>query len=131
MFAPKLSNIIKVQKMSIYQTSGVRRFLLALSIVAGTCCRVAVAQPLDDVSLEYQDQGIVATIRLTGPVQYLRHFPDSHGKTLEIYYDRVQGATSSETWADNEVRKSPPSGLIPGFTVTTRDQQTKQQLVLE
>ena len=89
------------------------------------------AQPLDDVSLEYQDQGIVATIRLTGPVQYLRHFPDSHGKTLEIYYDRVQGATSTETWVDNEVRKSPPSGLIPSFTVTTRDQQTKPKLVIE
>ena len=68
----------------------------------------ASAQPLDDVGLEFQKQGVVATIRLTGPVQYLRHFPESHGKTLEIFYDRVQGATSSETWVDNEVRKSPP-----------------------
>lgn len=92
---------------------------------------VVNAQPLDDVALEYQDQGVVATIRLTGPVQYLRHFPDSHGKTLEIFYDRVQGATSTETWVDNEVRKSPPSGLIPSFTVTTRDQQTKPKLVIE
>lgn len=89
------------------------------------------AQPLDDVVLEYQEQGVVATIRLTGPVQYLRHFPDSHGKTLEIFYDRVQGATSAETWVDNEVRKSPPSGLIPSFTVTSRDQQTKPKLVIE
>lgn len=117
--------------MPIYQASGVRRFLLALSIVAGTCWGVAIAQPLDEVGLEYQDQGIVATIRLTGPVQYLRHFPESHGKTLEIYYDRVQGAASAETWVDNEVRKSPPSGLIPSFTVTSRDQQTKPKLVIE
>lgn len=117
--------------MSIHQASGVKRFLLALSIVAGACCGVATAQPLDDVGLEYQDQGIVATIRLTGPVQYLRHFPESHGKTLEIYYDRVQGAASAETWVDNEVRKSPPSGLIPSFTVTSRDQQTKPKLVIE
>ncbi len=101
--------------------------LLLLSVFSGN----VVAQPLDDVSLEYQDQGVVATIRLTGPVQYLRHFPASHGKTLEIFYDRVQGATSTETWVDNEVRKSPPSGLIPGFTVTTRDQQTKPKLVIE
>jgi len=117
--------------MSIYQTSRVRRILLALSMVAGACSGVAVAQPLDDVSLEYQNQGIVATIRLTGPVQYLRHFPESHGKTLEIYYDRVQGAASTETWVDNEVRKSPPSGLIPSFTVTSRDQQTRPKLVIE
>jgi len=91
----------------------------------------ANAQPLEEVGLEFQKQGVIATIRLTGPVQYLRHFPESHGKTLEIYYDRVQGATTSEPWVDNEVRKSPPSGLIPSFTVTTRDQQTKPKLVIE
>ena len=91
----------------------------------------AIAQPLDDVSLEFQSQGVVATIRLTGQVQYLRHFPESHGKMLEIYYNRVKDATSTETWVDNEVRKSPPSTLIPGFTVTTRDQQTNPKLVIE
>jgi hypothetical protein len=91
----------------------------------------ATAQPLDEVSIEFQSQGIVATIHLTGPVQYLRHFPESHGKMLEIYYDRVQDATSNETWVDNDVRKSPPSTLIPSFTVTTRDQLTKPKLVIE
>ena len=102
--------------------------LLALSAVTLS----ADAQPLDDVSLEYQNQGIVATIHLTGPVQYLRHFPESHGNTLEIYYERVQDATNAEAWADNEVRKSPPSRLIPAFTVTSRDQSTKQpKLVVE
>ncbi|HLP98476.1 MAG TPA: tetratricopeptide repeat protein [Sideroxyarcus sp.] len=90
-----------------------------------------LAQPLDDVNLEFQDQGVVATIRLTGPVRYVSHFPESHGKTLEIFYERVQGPTSNEAWVDNEVRNSPPSGLIPSFTVTTRDQQTKPKLVIE
>jgi hypothetical protein len=101
--------------------------VLVLSVLSG----VAYAQPLDDVSLEFQSQGIVATIHLTGPVHYLNHFPESHGKTLEIYYDRVKDATSNETWADDEVRKSPPSRLIPNFTVTTRDQLTKPKLVIE
>lgn len=101
--------------------------LLLLSAISNS----AVAQPLDDVRLEFQDNGIVATINLTGPVQYLRHFPESHGKTLEIYYGRVQGATADETWVDNEVRHSPPSSLIPGFTVTTRDQSTNPRLVIE
>ena len=91
----------------------------------------AMAQPLDDVMLEYQEQGVVATIRLTGPVQYLRHFPSSHGKTLEIFYHRVLDATNNETWVDNEVRRSPPSRLIPDFTVTTRDQRTNPKLVIE
>ena len=100
------------------------------SVAARNPCS-AFAQPLDDVSLEFQSQGVVATIHLTGPVQYLRHFPESHGKTLEIYYDRVKDATSNEAWVDNEERKSPPSSLIPGFTVTTRDQPTKPKLVIE
>jgi hypothetical protein len=91
----------------------------------------ANAQPLDDVNLEFQEQGIVATIRLTGPVRYVSHFPQSHGKTLEVFYERVQGATTAEPWVDNEVRKSPPSGLIPSFTVITRDQQTRPRLVIE
>lgn len=110
--------------------AALKRFSIALSlfVVMGG---VAFAQPLDEVTLEYQSQGVVATIHLTGPVQYLRHFPESHGNTLEIYYDRVKDATSNESWIDNEERKSPPSSLIPGFKVTTRDQQTKPRLVIE
>ena len=108
---------------------GMKRYLFALCAVM--CAGVVNAQPLDDVSLEFQSQGVVATIRLTGPVQYLRHFPESHGKTLEIYYDRVKDATSNEAWVDNEERKSPPTSLIPGFKVTTRDQQTSPKLVIE
>jgi len=91
----------------------------------------AFAQPLDDVRLEYQDEGVVATISLSEPVRYLRHFPSSHGKTLEIFYERVQDVTNKDVWKDNEVRKSPPSRLIPKFTVTTRDQQSNPKLVIE
>lgn len=103
----------------------------AIFASAGLLAGELAAQPLDDVTLEFQDRGVVATIQLSGPVRYLSHFPQSHGKTLEIYYERVQGATGSEKWVDNEVRKSPPSGLIPSFTVTTRDQDTKPKLVVE
>jgi tetratricopeptide (TPR) repeat protein len=105
--------------------------LCVCALLLGVLSGGAYAQPLDDVGLEFQSLGVVATIRLTGPVQYLRHFPESHGKTLEIYYERVKDATSNDAWADDEVRKSPPSRLIPGFTVTTRDQQTKPKLVIE
>lgn len=109
----------------------VKRCLLALAWCAGLNTGVISAQPLDDVTLEYQTDGIVATISMTAPVRYLRHFPAGGGKTLEIFYERVQGATADETWVDNETRNSPPSGLIPSFTVTTRDQATKPRLVIE
>lgn len=104
---------------------------LAYGLLLYVLSFAANAQPLEDVSLEYQSQGIVATIRLSGPVHYLRHFPESRGKTLEIYYERVLDATNNEVWVDNEVRHSPPSTLIPDFTVTTRDQQTQPRLVIE
>lgn len=116
--------------MTINLNARLKRYCFALCAVM--CNGLADAQPLDDVSLEYQSQGIVATIHLTGPVQYLRHFPESHGNTLEIYYERLQDPTNAEAWADNELRKSPPSKLIPAFTVTSRDQSTKQpKLVVE
>ncbi|MDD5056491.1 MAG: hypothetical protein PHQ60_01375 [Sideroxydans sp.] len=108
--------------------------MFLFSAIAGN----AVAQPLDDVSLEYQSDGIVATIHTTAPVQYLRHFPAKNGKTLEIFIDRAQDVrpqadkeTSNEVWLDNETRNSPPSGLIPSFTVTTRDMNSAPKLVVE
>jgi len=116
--------------MSIDLASGMKRFMAPWALLAGMCGSVANAQPLEDVTLEFQDQGVVATISLSGPVQYLSHTPQSHGKTLEIFYNRVQGA-SGEKWADNEERNSPASRLIPGFKVITRDQQTKPKLVVE
>lgn len=89
------------------------------------------ALPLDDVGLEYKTDGIVATIRMTSPVKYISHFPEGSGNMLEIFYDRTPAVKADEVWSDNEVRKSPPSGLIPSFTVTTRDQKTKPKLVIE
>jgi len=83
------------------------------------------------VTLEYQSTGIVATIHMTAPVRYLRHFPLNGGATLEIFYERVPGVVVDEVWKDNEVRQSPPSKLFPAFTVTTRDQQTQPRLVIQ
>lgn len=106
------------------------RKFAGLIFVSGMSVSV-LAQPLDDVSLEFQDSGVVATISLTGPVRYLSHFPASHGDQLEIFYERIKGPASDEKWIDNEVRKSPSSGLIPSFTVVTRGQATdKPKLVI-
>ena len=108
-----------------------KRLSLALALLAGLASGVALAQPLDEVSLEYQSTGIVATIHMTAPVRYLRHFPLNGGATLEIFYERVPGVVVDEVWKDNEVRQSPPSKLFPAFTVTTRDQQTQPRLVIQ
>ncbi|MBU0622710.1 MAG: hypothetical protein KJ795_12800 [Gammaproteobacteria bacterium] len=89
------------------------------------------AQPLDDIGLQFTGDGAVATIKLTGPVQYQRHFPENKGKFLEIYYDRAPGAAKDEEWVDNEVRNSPPTSRIPSFSVTTRNQRTQPKLEIE
>lgn len=106
---------------------GKLRAMMALMALAGA----AAAQPLDEVALEYQSAGIVATIRLTTPVRYVQHTPPARGKTLEIFYERAPGATLDEKWVDGEVVSSPPTTLIPAFTVTTRDQASKPRLVVE
>lgn len=116
-----------MKKLLLIKRGGL--MLGAVALLAATC--TANALPLDDVQLEYRTDGIVATVRMTSPVKYTRHFPESSGNTLEIFYDRTPAVKAEEVWADNEVRKSPPSGLIPSFTVTTRDQNTKPKLVIE
>ncbi|GAB1233470.1 hypothetical protein UT4_19380 [Ferrigenium sp. UT4] len=98
---------------------------------AGLCVATVQAQPLDEVTLEYQASGIVATIHLSSPVRYLRHFPLNGGETLEIFYERIREVGADEPWVDNEVRQSPPSNLFPAFTVTTRGQQSAPRLVIQ
>lgn len=106
-------------------------FSVILLFLAGTSR--ATALPLDDVGLEYKTDGIVATIRMTSPVQFVQYEMSSGdgGRQLVIYYNRVAGDQTTEVWSDNEVRSSPPSGLIPSFTVTTKDQASKPKLVVE
>ena len=115
--------------MKIIRASGWKQLLIALAAVF--CSGMAAAQPLDDIALQYSDEGVVATIKLTGPVLYQRHFPEGQGKFLEIYYDRAPGAAADEQWVDNEVRNSPPSSRIPSFSVTTRNQRTQPKLEIE
>lgn len=110
-----------------------KSYSIALLCLGMLFTQVARALPLDDVSLEYQTDGIVATIRMAVPVQFVQFDLSSgeSGRQLVIFYNRVAGDSSNQLWADNEVRNSPPSGLIPSFTVTTKDQTTKPKLVVE
>jgi hypothetical protein len=106
-----------------------RRYVAPLALLAGVGVAPVEAAPLEEVGLEFGNDGVVATIRLSGPVQYQSHSPQSHGQTLEIFYTRTGAA--GEKWLDGEVRNSPPSRLIPNFSVTSRDQQTKPRLVVQ
>ncbi len=104
---------------------------LALLVLSGGVPGLASAEMIDDIALGSEKGKVVATIRLAGPVQYLRHFPRKQGQLLEIYYNILADTGARDKWQDYETHKSPPSNLIPGFTVTTRDQNTQPKLVVQ
>ncbi len=90
------------------------------------------AQILDDIILNKAPDGkVVATITLGGPVQYLRHFPDKRGQHLEIFFKQLLDGDSSDLWQGYEMRTSPPSDLIPRFTVEIRDLNIQPKMVVE
>lgn len=101
-------------------------FMCGLSVSS-----VAVAAPLDDVGLQQQGDVVLATIKLTTPVHFLRYVPGEKSRIAEIYYERVPSSNNGETWADQEVRSTPATALTPAFTVTTRDQSTQPKLLVE
>lgn len=90
----------------------------------------AMAQPLEDIRVQELADKIVVSINLSGPVHYLRNSPSENGQMLEIFYERLPDVTPAEPWLDNETRKSPASALLPGFTVTTRNQKIQPKLVV-
>lgn len=87
------------------------------------------AQPLEDINFQPGTDSVIATITLSDPVHYLRHFPAQKGVTLEIFFEKLL-PSSGEEWLDNQIRKSPPSNLIPSFTVTTNLLNVQPKLVI-
>ena len=91
----------------------------------------ATAQVIDDILLNPDKEGnVVAVIKLSSMVQYVRHFPNSEGKHLEIYF-KLLGDGIIDPLQGYEARTSPPSDLIPSFTVAVRDLSTEPKLVLD
>lgn len=99
-------------------------FLAALPVIS-------FAAPLDDVSLQQSGDEVLATIKLTTPVHFLRYVPAKKSRIAEIYYERIPSSDASDPWVDREERSSPATDFTPAFTVTTRDQAIQPKLVIE
>lgn len=91
----------------------------------------ALAQPLEDISLKTEADRVVATIRLSAPVSNVRYFPAKKGTTLTILLDKLPDGSSSELWLDDQAMKSPPSNLIPSFSVKTNLKNIQPKLIIE
>ncbi len=77
----------------------------------------ALAQLLDDIEIRPSNGDAEIRIKFTMPVRYLRHFPLEKGELVNIYFQIVSVDGVDEPLRE-EHRKSPPSKLVPPFTVT-------------
>ena len=89
------------------------------------CCSAltgnAYAEIIDDIVLKTDANGEVdAVVTFTLPIHYLRHFPEQKSSYLEVYFN-VLDSVSRDQWVDYESHRSPPSNIIVGFTISTRD----------
>ena len=90
-----------------------------------------IAQPLEDINLQTETSRVVATIKLSSPVHNVRYFPATKGTTLNILLEKLPAGSATEEWLDNEVLKSPPSSLIPSFTVKVNLKNIQPKLIIE
>lgn len=90
-----------------------------------------IAAPLEDISLTNETDRVVATIKLSSPVSNVRYVPAKKGTTLSILLDKVPSGLAIEEWQDNETIVSPPSSLIPSFTVKTNLKNIQPKLIVE
>ena len=117
--------------MIIKKVPQTKRVFLALLAFSWCFSGYVIAQPLEDINLQPETDRVVATIRLSGPVHNVRYFPAKKGTTLEILLEKLPEGSTNEEWLDNEVRKSPPSNLIPSFTVKTNLKNIQPKLIIE
>lgn len=91
----------------------------------------ASAEIIDDIRLKTDENGEVdAVIKFTVPIQKLRYFPTSKSQYLVVYFNILDNVPRDQ-WQDYESHRSPPSDLIVGFTVTTRDLNTGPKIEIQ
>lgn len=91
----------------------------------------AFAKIIDDISLKTDANGEVdAVIKFTVPIQKLRYFPRLKSPYLVVFFNILE-TVPRDQWQDYESHRSPPSDLIVGFTVTTRDLNTGPKIEIQ
>lgn len=109
----------------------INRVFFYIAVVAWLVSVTAFAAPLEDINFTTDSDKVVATIKLSSPVENVRYTPARKGRTLSILFDRLPSGPVIDEWQDNEVLKSPPSNLIPSFTVKTNLKDIQPKLVID
>lgn len=108
-----------------------KRVFFLFLVFSGFSSTGVIAAPLEDISLSAETDRVVAIIRLSGPVANVRYSPTKKGTTLSILLDKLPDGLATEEWRDDEVLKSPPSSLIPSFTVKTNLRNIQPRLIID
>ena len=103
----------------------------AIVAIVWTFSACVSAQPLEEINLQAEADTVIATISLSGTVSNVHHSPANKGLILEILLDIQHEGSANDSWVDNDVRKSPPSTLIPSFTIKTNLKNLQPKLVIE
>ena len=89
------------------------------------------AAPLEEINLSTETDRVIAIIKLSSPVANIRYSPTRKGSTLNILMDKLPSGPAVDEWQDNEILKSPPSALIPSFTVKTNLKNIQPKLIID
>lgn len=108
-----------------------QRVFLSLIVFTWFSSTYVIAAPLEDISLSIESDNVLATIKLSSPVSNVRYTPAKKGTTLSILLDKVPSGLAVEEWHDNEVLASPPTNLIPSFTVKTNLKNIQPKLIID
>ncbi|MDR2195198.1 MAG: hypothetical protein LBE50_01155 [Gallionellaceae bacterium] len=90
----------------------------------------ASAQLIDSISVRDGGDVVIYTINMTTQVHYLRHTPTTQGRTLDIYYQLLPGASPGDLFEANEMRNSPPSEQTPSFVIRSKQDNNQNDLAI-
>jgi hypothetical protein len=95
------------------------RALLVIGVALAFLPSVSLAQVIDMIDIVRVGPNAVVSISFTTQIQYLRHAPANSGDQIQVYFQFI-GADDSVLSTREDVRRSPPSELLPRFDVTYR-----------
>ena len=104
--------------MIINKIPSKKRVFFVISTAMWMTSVTAFAAPLEEINFTTDSDKVVAIIKLSSPVANVRYSPARKGRTLSILFDRLPAGPATEEWQDSEVLPSPPSNLIPSFTIS-------------
>lgn len=91
----------------------------------------ASAEIIEDIKLKTDANGEVdAVVKFTVPIQKLRYFPTTKSQYVVVFFN-ILDSVPRDKWQDYESHRSPPSDIVVGFTVTTRDLNTGPKIEIQ